>query len=387
MRGVLGILFLFCVLAGTSWYLASRLYHGFAAFFPQIRFWPFLVLVCALTLLLVLGFMRALMPFPVAVKRVLGVVSSYCMGVFVYLLLFTIVADLLLCIPRLMKLPLTAHPLFRGIPALAVLLATLVTCIYGFVNARQIDHVSYEISLPGKADLSDLRIVMISDLHLGAVGSESRLGTIVEELNAQQPDLVCIAGDVFDTDFSSIQNPEVAIRTLREIRATYGVYACLGNHDGGQTFAQMTDFLEAANIHLLNDTYVEIDNRLILLGRLDGSAIGGYGDQQRKALSDFFVREDPSLPVIVLDHNPANLAQYSDEADLILSGHTHKGQIFPANLITNWIYTVDYGYYQEQPGSPQVIVTSGVGTWGMPMRVASDCEIVTIQFTPSEAAQ
>ena len=381
MKGLLAILFLLSLLGGASYYLAQRLYQGLAVFFPGLRFWPVLVIVCTLAVILILGFGRALMPLSRDFKHILGLVSSYCMGIVIYLLLFTVAADLLLLIPRLMKLPFTVHPLFKGFVTLGVLLLTLVTCVYGFANARQIDHISYEIKLQDKKDISDLNVVLISDLHLGAVGSESRLEAIVSEINAQQPDLVCIAGDFFDTDFTSIQDPQAALRTLRNIRSTYGIYACLGNHDGGQTLHQMVNFLEQANIHLLSDSYTVIDERLVLVGRLDGAAIGGYGNIERKPLADFFKREDPSLPVIVLDHNPANIHEYSTEADLILCGHTHKGQIFPANIVTNLMYTVDYGYYQKDAQSPHVIVTSGVGAWGMPMRVGSNCEIITIRFS------
>lgn len=373
------ILIVFSILAGTSYYLAARLYHGLASFFPRMRFWPVLVLICILTLLLVLGFGRALLPFPKEIKHILGLVSGYCMGIFIYLLLFTAAADLILLIPKLMKLPFTMHRLFRGVVTLIVLLLTSITCIYGFINAKQIDHVSYEVRLHGKNDISDLNVVVISDLHLGAIGSENRLENIVAEINAADPDLVCIAGDFFDTDFAAIQDLEAALKSLQKLCATYGVYACLGNHDGGQP--QMTDFLEQANIHVLNDAYTMIDDRLLLVGRLDGAPIGGYGDQKRKPLSDYFNREDPSVPVIVLDHNPANIHEYNTEADLVLCGHTHQGQIFPANLITRMVYTVDYGYYQKDPNSPHVIVTSGVGIWGMPMRVGTNCEVVTIRFS------
>lgn len=381
MSGFFMILILFSVLAGTSYYLAYRLYQGFASFFSGARFLPMFVMVSVLMLLLVLGFGRALMPFSKDIKYILGLVSGYCMGIVIYLLLFMVAADLLLLMPRLMKVSFTTHRLFNGGITLSVLLLTAVACICGFINARQVDCVSYEIPLQNKKDISDLNVVMISDLHLGAIGSESRLETIVAEINAKQPDVVCIAGDFFDTDFTAVQEPQTAIQTLQGIRATYGVYACLGNHDGGKTFAQMVDFLEQANVHLLNDTYTVIDDRLVLVGRLDASAIGGYGNQKRKPLSDFFTREDSSLPVIVLDHNPANIHEYSTEADLILCGHTHKGQIFPGNLFTERIYTVDYGYYQKDSQSPHVIVSSGIGTWGMPMRVGTNCEIVTIRFT------
>lgn len=380
MSGVLILSVLLTVLAGASCYVSGRLYQGLSCFFPGLRFWQFLLPVCALTGLLVLGFVRGLMPLSKNGKHVLGVISGYGMGICLYLLLFTAVADLLTLLSKLMKLPFTAHPLFRGFVTAGVLLLTLVTCLSGFVNGRRIDHVSYEIRLQGKQDISDLNVVLISDLHLGAIGSEGRLQRVVDEINALQPDLVCIAGDFFDTDFAAIQAPDAAVETLRKLRTTYGIYACLGNHDGGQTLGQMKAFLEQANIRLLDDAYTIIDDRLVLVGRLDSHAIGGYGAQSRKEVSAFFAREDSSLPVIVLDHNPANIGEYTTEADLILCGHTHRGQVFPGSLLTNRMFTVDYGYYREDAQHPHVIVTSGVGSWGMPMRVGTNCEIVTIRF-------
>lgn len=381
MGGIIGIFLLLSLLGGACYYLALRLYQGLACFFPEMRFWPIVVIVGAVVVLLVLGFVRGWMPLPQGVKHMLGWAGGYGMGICMYLLLFTAAADLLLLAPKLMKLSFTVHPLFKGFVTLGVLLLTAATCIGGFVNARNIRHVSYDIRLQGKQDLSDLKVVMISDLHLGSVGSENRLEKIVDEINGLNPDVVCIAGDFFDTDFGSIRDPDRAVETLHKLQSTYGVYACLGNHDGGQTHNQMKAFLERANIRLLDDASTVIDDRLVLVGRLDGSAIGGYADAKRKPLSEFFLREDLSLPVIVMDHNPSHIDEYTTEADLILSGHTHKGQVFPGNLITNGMYTVDYGYYQKDADSPHVIVSSGVGTWGMPIRVGSSCEIVTIHFS------
>lgn len=380
MKGFLMLPLLLCALGGMVFYLAHRLYRGLTSFFPSVRLWAVLIAVGALVLLLVLSFARALLPFPEALKRVLGVAGGYGMGVALYLLLFTVAADLLLLAPRLCRLAFTTHHLSNGIVLLCVLSLTAATCIYGFVHVRQIEHVSYEIELTGKQDISDLNVVMISDLHLGAIGSEGRLQAVVAEINAAQPDVVCIAGDFFDTDFTAIQDPDAALEMLRKIRSTYGVYACLGNHDGGKTLSQMTDFFKQANIHLLNDSYTVIDGRLVLIGRLDASAIGGYSDQSRKPLAEFFVQEDPTMPVIVLDHNPIHIDEYGTEADLILCGHTHKGQVFPGNLITGFLYTVDHGYYQKDAQGPQAIVSSGVGAWGMPMRVGTNCEVVTVRF-------
>ena len=89
---------------------------------------------------------------------------------------------------------------------------------------------------------------------------------------------------------------------------------------------------------------------------------------------------EENLPIIVMDHNPINIKEYDANINLLLSGHTHKGQIFPANLITDKMYVVDYGLYNENVNYPVTIVSSGAGTWGMPMRIGSHSEVVLIKL-------
>ena len=118
-----------------------------------------------------------------------------------------------------------------------------------------------------------------------------------------------------------------------------------------------------------------IDSRFVLAGRKDSFPIGGQGER-RGSLELPERTED--LPVIVMDHQPGNIRDYGKETDLILCGHTHKGQMFPFNLITDAVFDVDYGYYRASVDSPQVIVTSGAGTWGPPQRVATDNDVAEI---------
>ena len=225
----------------------------------------------------------------------------------------------------------------------------------------------------------ELKIVLISDLHLGSIRSEKLLHDIVHGINNLKPDIVCMAGDIFNDNYNLIRNPDRAEELFRSIKATYGVYAVLGNHDGGKTLDEMIGFLERSNVKLLNDEYVVIDERLVLVGRLDPSPIGGYGELSRKKdISEILTSLDINMPIIVMDHTPSNTQQYGREIDLVLSGHTHKGQLFPFNFITNAIFTVDYGHYQRDADSPHFIVTSGVSTWGPPMRVGTNNEIVSI---------
>jgi len=375
---VFAMIVIFAVYGGANWYLGRRIFRWLRLLFPRVGAGWFAAIyaLCALSPVL------AAAPLPDFPRYALDAAGSYWMGVFVYLLLFFLAADLAMLAGTLLKTiptPVPRRARFYG--GLAALLLAAGFTGYGIVNALQIRQVSYEIRLdePG-SPAAGLRIVLISDLHLGAVGSEKRLASVVDAVNRLEPDLVCIAGDIFNDDYFAIRDPEQAVRLLRSIRSVYGVYASLGNHDGGATFDLMLDFLERSNIRVLMDEYEIVGGRIVLLGRLDPSPIGGYGGLRRKELLELAAAPDKDLPVVVMDHTPIRLEQYDRGFDLILSGHTHKGQIFPANLITRMLFETEYGYYRRDASAPHVVVTSGAGTWGMPMRVGSHNEVVGIRL-------
>jgi hypothetical protein len=239
-------------------------------------------------------------------------------------------------------------------------------------------YVHYEIELAKGLEVG-LTVVMISDLHLGDVMSERRLSSIVNAINSLNPDIVCITGDIFNDDFRTIQNPQRARDLLLNINSTYGVFACLGNHDGGSTFNEMAAFLDESGVRLLMDEYEIIDGRFVIVGRLDPSPIGGLEGRKRQELADF-LPFDTGLPVIVMDHNPMSIGTYGAETDLVLSGHTHRGQVFPGSLITKRIFHIDYGHRLGTGETPHLIVTQGVHTWLMPVRVGTNNEIVSIRI-------
>lgn len=365
------------LLVFAVWYLSRSLHRKLKVLLPRVPYVVTLGVIVLCVLIMLSSFFRSALPFA-WMKSAAGVASAYLMGFFLYLLIFTLLIDLVLFILGKCKLSVVKTRTFLGGALAAILVLSVSVTAYGLVHFNDIKHVSYEITVEGKTDVSDLNIVLISDLHLGAVGSEERLSMIVDEINAQSPDVVCIAGDFFDTDFSAIRDPEKAIETMRGIRSTYGVYACLGNHDAGKTVTDMIDFLARANVCLLNEAYTVIDERLILVGRLDGSPIGGFDALRRGEIADILTNVDENLPVIVMDHNPKNIASYGSGVDLILSGHTHKGQLFPGSLLTGLLYEVDHGYYRNEETGVQVIVTSGIGGWGVPMRVGTDSELISI---------
>ncbi|MED1588392.1 metallophosphoesterase [Bacillus pacificus] len=372
---ILGVIFILTFYGGSSFYIDRKIFQWMKLLFPQINGTIYGVIYVFFALSLIMVFL----PLPAIIKGVMSWIGSYWMGILIYLVIFFLLADLLILTGSILKIIPTPIP--QSIPffaSLAVILLTVSFVSYGIYNANQIKHVSYDIQTK-ETTLSDgMKIILISDLHLGAVNSEKRLESIVQKINKLEPDLVCIAGDIFNDDYNALQDPERAINLLKSITATYGVYGSLGNHDGGKTFGDMINFLERSDIRLLNDEYVIIDERLVLFGRVDPSPIGGFGELKRKDVSEMIASLDASMPIVVMDHTPSNLVQYGNEVDLVLAGHTHRGQIFPGNLITNAVFEVDYGYYQKDADSPNVIVTSGVGTWGMPMRVGSNNEIVSI---------
>lgn len=377
---ILAFGFLIALTGVCNYYITKRLCQGIGYKVPSLPKWVGIVIFLLLTVLLTVGFFRTSLPIPLGLSNALGVINGYYLGIFVYLLLFFVLSDLVLLVLRLCKV--IPKPLSHKTRAIAVLLAVVValsTCCYGWVHVNQIQVESYQVSLAPKKMEKEMKLVLLSDQHLGAAGWETRLEKVVAKVSEQQGELICIAGDIFDSNFNAMANPARAKELLQSLYAPYGVYASLGNHDAGETFPQMVAFLKECNITLLDDKAVTIDNRLVLAGRLDRSPIGGYGKYTRKSLGEVLEGMNTALPVIMMEHNPARGDTYTlNDADLILSGHTHKGQIFPANLFTNFIYTEDYGYYQESENHPHRIITSGAGIWGMPMRVGTNSEIVTV---------
>ena len=218
---------------------------------------------------------------------------------------------------------------------------------------------------------------------------------MVEKINAQDPDIVCIAGDIFDNDYDAISDPEGVCNALKSIKSRYGVYACWGNHDldepilAGFTFGgkkkdqadpRMEQLLRDANIHLLTDEAELIDDKFYVVGRNDSSRTHKLGGQR---LSPAQLTKDLDLdkPIIFIDHQPKQLQETADAgADLDLCGHTHDGQIFPGNLFIHLFWENSFGYLKKD--KMHNIVTSGVGVWGPDMRVGTNCEIcpITVHF-------
>ncbi len=373
--GFFVFLFLCC-----DFYICFRIYQCLHGLFPGLGIIPFAILCVLLLLIASLSFIRSSLPISTPLKYALSVFGGYWLGAFVYLLILFALSDLVLLILGVLRvLPLPAGEKIRTVTGIAVMAASAVIIVCGVIHANNFVHRSYTVETGKELGGREWNIVLISDVHLGALNSEERLEKMVEEINSLAPDIVCICGDIFDNDINAIRHKELCAETLRRLRPGYGVYACLGNHDRGETEDEMVAFAEECGITLLREDSVVIDGRLTVLGRLD-SQTDDNGNALRRPFAAAASDADPALPAIVLDHDPSHIDEYPDWVDLILCGHTHRGQLFPGSLFTKRLFTVDYGQYRRDESSPTVIVSSGVGTWGPPIRVGTDSEIVSVRM-------
>jgi len=362
------------ILGTGLWYVGRRLLRWLCLVLPNAN--PKLYII--IPAIIALSFILAFLPLDLSIKKALVGFNWFLMGLFVYFFLFFLASDAVLLIGKLAKIiPSPTPQTFIIAVGWAILALVTGMAAYGIYNGKQIKQASYAVQIKKETSLNNLKIVFISDTHLGYQNDDKWLARIVDNINTLEPDIVVMAGDIFNDNFGALSNPDDAVRSLQSIKSKYGVYACWGNHDGGKTLDAMLRFLEQGNVKVLQDEYAVIDDKFIIVGRKDSSPIGNQGEP-RKELAYVLEGIDASLPIIVLDHNPANIQEYGNDINLILSGHTHRGQFFPANLFTHRIFTVDYGHYQKDAGSPHVIVTSGAGVWGPPLRIGTHNEIVSV---------
>ena len=226
--------------------------------------------------------------------------------------------------------------------------------------------------------LSGLRVAMVSDIHLGHINGRKMLARIVDAINEQQPDLVVLAGDVFDMSPQGVIKQNAGVEFER-LQSRYGTYMICGNHEYIATredpnaIQTIFAYMESHNVQPLLDSVVLIDSSFYLAGRKDKSV------HTRKTVSELLHGIDPQLPVIMADHQPFHLEEAQQAGvDLQLSGHTHHGQMWPLNYITQKIFEQDWGFLQK--GQSNFYVSCGVGTWGPPVRTAGFSEIVVIDL-------
>lgn len=215
-----------------------------------------------------------------------------------------------------------------------------------------------------------LRIVAISDLHLGYGIGEHEFEGWVNTINSEKPDIVLIAGDIIDNSVRPLREGRFA-EIFHRIEAPMGIYASLGNHEYISGLKESLDFMEKAGIHLLQDSVALVDSAFYIVGRDDRT------NPDRKPLKTLVDSLDKTKPIIMLDHQPYHLEEAeANGIDIQISGHTHQGQVWPISMVTKRIYERDHGFIKK--GNSNIYVSSGIGIWGGKFRIGTQSEYVVI---------
>ncbi|MFZ0391440.1 MAG: metallophosphoesterase [Calditrichia bacterium] len=315
--------------------------------------------------------------------------GSFYLGLMVYLFFLLLIIDLFRLANHFVHFfpaAMESHPQKSAQFAfLGVTLLVLVIGISAFINALHPRVRTFDLTVAKTANgMENLRIVMASDIHLGTIIHNDRLLQMVNKINNLNPDIILLPGDVVDEDIGPLKDQGMNA-SLKKLRAPFGVYAVTGNHEYFGGVKSAVNYLEGGNITFLQDSVIRINDSFYLAGRKDLTA-QRWG-QGRKPLEEILQGIDRSLPVIMMDHQPFHLEQaQQNEVDLQLSGHTHHGQLYPFNYITEKIFEVSWGY--KQKGNTHYYVSCGAGTWGPPMRLGNRPEIVVINlnFTENDKA-
>ena len=360
----------------------------------------FAVIYVLLSTSLLTGF---LIKNPKSLHRMLKITGNYFLGIFLYTLVIILLADFGRILLKYVFHASWIHSrtAFTVAGAICALLILLLSAC-GIFHAKYIKTTSYDVIINKTIpERTSMKVVLLADTHFGYNAGVLHARELVRKINKQKPDLVCIAGDIFDNEYDAIRNPEKLEKTLRGIKSTYGVYACWGNHDlneeilAGFTFKhkdgdlsdikdlRMKKFLEDSNIHILEDESVLINDQFYVIGRKDASLTEKI-DETRKAPAQLTEKLDRDKPIIMIDHQPKELQELADAGvDLDLCGHTHDGQTFPGNLTIKLMWENPCGLLIKD--NMTNITTSGAGVWGPAMRIGTDSEICSINIQLKKA--
>ena len=282
----------------------------------------------------------------------------------IFILLYLVMMFLLLDIGRL--LGFVPRSWLHSNAAVSIAVAALTAAVFtgGYVNYMH--KRRHTVELPtAKPMAKDVKMVMMSDLHLGYHNRRGDLARWVDIINSEHPDVVLIAGDIVDISLRPLLETGMA-EELRRIEAP--VYACFGNHEYYSGADKAAAFYREAGITLLRDSSVAVGD-MVIVGRDDRS------NPKRKSIGALMRGVDTDKYVVLLDHQPYHLEQAERSGiDFQFSGHTHRGQVWPVSLITDAVYEDSYGPWRR--GRTRYYVSSGLGIWGGKFRIGTCSEYV-----------
>ena len=270
----------------------------------------------------------------------------------------------------------------------AALVGVLVTVVYlgvGWYQAHHVAQTEYTVTTDKK--VGNLRVAFFGDSHLGSTFDADGLAEHLKTIEKAKPDLLVIAGDFVDERTTKAEMIKAA-QALGDVNTPYGVYYVFGNHDKALYQPGIRDFsgddlvaeLEKNGVIVLQDESILLDDRFYLVGRQDASQEFDFGGS-RASIADLMTPLDHSKYTIVLDHQPRDYAAEAKAgADLVLSGHTHGGQMIPLMQIIQWfgIGQNDRLYGIEKRDNTNFIVTSGISDWAIQFKTGTKSEYVIV---------
>lgn len=230
-----------------------------------------------------------------------------------------------------------------------------------------------------------LRVVMFADSHTGTTFHADGFARHAAAMQQAEPDVVIVSGDFVD-DETTREDMAATCRTLGAMKTAHGVYFVFGNHDKsyygaqrrGYSAADLAAELEKNGVHVLTDEAVLVADSFYVIGRRDFSVENEQGGR-RASMAELVRDLDKGKYMIVADHQPADCARQEEAGvDLVLSGHTHGGQLFPFNQVGKWIGANDLVYGHEKRGGTDFVVTSGISDWAIKFKTGTKSEFVVI---------
>jgi predicted MPP superfamily phosphohydrolase len=245
--------------------------------------------------------------------------------------------------------------------------------IGGYINSINPVVNRIQLKLGKSLNFKNYTIAVFSDTHLGFIVRKSQLEKIVELTNKQNPDIIFIIGDLSDEPASNI---EWAVEPLKRLKASDGVWMVTGNHEFYHGLQGISDLVQRANVNLLRNQAREIEGKINIVG-LDDVTGGRQFRQEMPAIVDLVQGLNHNLPTILLHHTPVR-RQEAEQAgvDLMLSGHTHAGQLWPFGELAKATYKIVPGL--SKIGNMYFYLSVGAGTWGPPIRLGSRSEVVKV---------
>jgi len=313
--------------------------------------------------------------------------GCFWLGILLYAFCTVVLADLALLLVRIFRKP--SLRLRRQAAALSALVA-LGLCSYGaFVVAKGPQVKEREVVLEKLSPAFDgFRVAVVADAHLGTPGLGRAFSErLVAQINALEADVVALVGDMVDRDVESLVE---AVAPLQNLRAKHGVLVVMGNHEYFHAPLAWIEHFKSLGLRVLGNERVELERMALVHPEADTAvpvflAFAGVHDLfasrmgHRSDLQAALEGWEKATPLVLLSHQP-RLWKEAREAgvDLMLSGHTHGGQLWPLHYASAQINHYVQGLYREQDA--QLYVTTGAGHWGPPMRIGAPPEIALLRL-------